>query len=74
MSGATYFVQDCPTCGRRLEVRVEYLGRTVKCRHCNGRFEATDRRSNISLSDSNLLDRVNELLATGPEQSRIRPR
>ena len=74
MSGATYFVQDCPTCGRRLEVRVEYLGRTVKCRHCNGRFEATDRPCKFPAADSRLLDRVNELLATGSEPPPLRPR
>ena len=29
MSKATYFVQECPTCGRDLEIRVEYLGKRV---------------------------------------------
>ena len=27
MPGGTYFVQECPTCGRSLQVRVEYLGK-----------------------------------------------
>ena len=27
MPHSTYFVQGCPTCGRRLHVRVEYLGK-----------------------------------------------
>jgi hypothetical protein len=26
MAGVTYFIQECPTCGRRLQVRVIYLG------------------------------------------------
>ena len=34
MAGVTYFVQECPTCGRRLQVRVIYLGKRVACRHC----------------------------------------
>ncbi len=42
MSSATYFVQECPTCGRRLQIRVEYLGKRVACQHCQGTFVATD--------------------------------
>ncbi len=38
----TYFVQECPTCGRNLQVRVEYLGKRVACQHCKARFEACD--------------------------------
>lgn len=40
MSGATVFVQICLICGRTLEVRVELLGKPVKCRHCQGTFRA----------------------------------
>lgn len=42
MPKLTYFVQECPTCGRRLEVRVEYLGKAVNCQHCGGQFVASD--------------------------------
>jgi len=42
---ATYFVQECPTCGRNLQVRVEYLGKRVACQHCKARFEACDPSS-----------------------------
>lgn len=42
MPNVTYFVQDCPTCGRKLNVRVEYLGRKVVCQHCQGAFVAWD--------------------------------
>jgi hypothetical protein len=42
MPNVTYFVQDCPTCGRKLNVRVEYLGRKVVCQHCHGAFVAWD--------------------------------
>ena len=42
MSNATYFVQECPTCGRRLQIRVEYLGRRVVCQHCQGALIAAD--------------------------------
>ena len=42
---ATYFVQECPTCGRNLQVRIEYLGKRVVCQHCSARFEACDPTS-----------------------------
>lgn len=38
--GATYFIQICPTCGRRLEVKIEYIGLEVSCYHCRARFVA----------------------------------
>jgi len=65
MSRSTYFVQECPTCGRSLQVRVEYLGRQVVCQHCHGRFEACDPAgANASASNSgiDLLRRADELL------------
>jgi hypothetical protein len=65
MPGATYFVQECPTCGRRLQIRVEYLGKRVACQHCQGRFLAIDPASHRGGSvdhGSSLLRRANELL------------
>ena len=38
--GATYFIQICPTCGRRLEVKIGYIGLEVSCYHCRARFIA----------------------------------
>ena len=75
MSGATYFVQECPTCGRRLQVRVEYLGRLVTCKHCNGEFQASDPALyGPKMADSSeLLLRVNALLASA-DTRRSRPR
>ncbi len=40
MARNIYFVQSCPTCGRNLQVRVEYLGKRVVCQHCGAKFEA----------------------------------
>ena len=70
MSKSTYFVQECPTCGRNLEVRVEYLGRKVMCQHCRGQFLASDSPSARYLSDSGigLLERANELLEMSSRQ------
>ena len=42
---AAYFVQECPTCGRNLQVRVEYMGKRVVCQHCKAKFEACDPTS-----------------------------
>jgi DNA-directed RNA polymerase subunit RPC12/RpoP len=63
-----YFVQECPTCGRTLQVSVEYLGRQVVCQHCHGRFEACDpaNAGQKPLSDSGieLLRRADRLLGS----------
>src|SRR6185295_14434910 len=42
MSKSAYYIQECPTCGRSLQIRVEYLGRQVVCQHCRAQFLATD--------------------------------
>jgi DNA-directed RNA polymerase subunit RPC12/RpoP len=39
---AAYFVQECPTCGRNLQVRVDYMGKRVVCQHCSAKFQACD--------------------------------
>jgi len=36
------FVQECPTCGRSLRVRIDLLGRSVACQHCQAQFLARD--------------------------------
>jgi hypothetical protein len=64
MSRCTYFVQECQTCGRSLQVRVEYLGRQVVCQHCHGPFEACDpaNADPPTSSGRNLLHRADQLL------------
>ena len=74
MSGATYFVQECPTCGRQLEVRLEYLGRTLQCQHCHGQFETDSHSSHVvgtATPESSLLYRAEQLLSSTAES---RPR
>ena len=68
MFSATYFVQECPICGRTLQIRLEYLGRSVACQHCNGHFVASDPATHAieSWDHDPLLARVDELLATAP--------
>ncbi len=45
MVRSTYFLQECPTCGRNQEIRVEYLGRTMVCQQCGGSFVAASELS-----------------------------
>jgi hypothetical protein len=76
MIRSTYFVQECPTCGRSLRVRVEYLGKLVVCQHCRARFEACDPASGASVSSDSsvaLLRRAEELLETVERQRSERP-
>lgn len=73
MSGATFFLQACPTCGRRLQVRVEHLGRKVMCPHCRAWLVATDpssvRGSDASQGGHPLLRRAEELLSRWQQQA-----
>jgi len=64
MSRATFFLRECPTCGRRLQIRVEYLGRTVRCKHCAAMFQADDPSTSASMNGPSvsLLERANQLL------------
>jgi hypothetical protein len=54
------------------------LGRLVICTHCHGRFEARDpsmhELDGVDPSDSVILRRANELLATMEDPMRVRPR
>ncbi len=65
MASVVYFVQECPTCGRGLQIRVEYLGKPVACQHCQGTFvaaESSSIRGGPVDQGSALLRRANELL------------
>ena len=65
MSNPIYYVQECPTCGRNLQVRVEYLGKKVTCQHCAATFEAFDPNSPgpaPAQSGIGLLARAEELI------------
>ncbi len=72
MPNATYFVQECPTCGRRVQIRVEHLGKRVVCQHCQGKFMAMDpasARGDIVPGGSALLRRADELLKSIAHQN-----
>jgi hypothetical protein len=81
MPGSTLFLQECPVCGRGLQIRVEYLGKRVVCHHCRGQFTARDpaslRYEALPSADA-LLRRADELLRCASERRgplrRLRPR
>lgn len=72
MSNSTYFIQECPTCGRRLYIRVKYLGKRLQCQHCHGQFEAIDStiaRCDSAQEGSDLLRRADELLRSAEQRN-----
>ena len=65
MPSGAYFIRSCPTCGRSLEVRVEYLGKMVSCQHCSAKFDTSDPpyySDGASESSLTLLARADELI------------
>ena len=77
MSNPVFFVRECPTCGRRLQIRVQYLGKKVVCQHCQGQFVASDPANShydCAEQDSALLRRADELLESVAQQkAQVRP-
>lgn len=73
MSRSTYFVQECPTCGRGVEIRVEYLGKRLVCQHCHGSFVATDSENSplATNASSAVLQRAEELLALAAKRTAV---
>jgi len=74
-SVATYFQQPCPTCGRRLLIRVEHLGQHLGCGHCGCSFVARDGcqcRDAEREDVYSALERANRLLARleSPDRNR----
>ncbi len=70
MVSMTYFLQNCPVCGRPSQVRVTYLGKRVTCAHCRGEFVARDpdaapdhasRETDLMLRAARLLQRASRL-------------
>lgn len=42
MATKAYFLGECPTCSRKLEIRVELLGKRIACQHCGATHIASD--------------------------------
>jgi len=72
-----YYVQECPTCGRNLQIRVEYLGKRVVCQHCRARFEACDPNSQAyppTESGLSLLARADSIIESAARSTIALPR
>lgn len=65
MVASMYFNQDCPVCGRGLQIAIELLGQPVACRHCGGTFVAShqSRQHDSTADNAGLVQRANRLLA-----------
>ena len=70
---ATFFVQECPTCGRNLQIRLELLGRKISCPQCEASIEASDStlRSDQPHDSAELLLRADALLATADARKNL---
>jgi len=64
MMHKVFFVQECPTCGRSLEIRVAHLGREVYCQHCRARFVARSSEAPVrgAADVDSLLRRAEQLI------------
>ena len=69
MTHKMYFIQECPTCGRSLRIRVEYLGRELNCQHCRGKITARDPEGVDRPRGISLLQRAEELLSQSQSRS-----
>jgi len=70
-SAKTRFRQTCPTCGRRVLIRIQYLGIDVRCRHCGRVFFARDESqecASATVYRDTLLEKANRLLAARDHQ------
>ena len=58
MSYLTTFLKQCPSCGRRLEIKVRHLGKTVQCTHCRSTFTAENSPSPSDSTRELLIDQA----------------
>ena len=75
----TYFNERCATCGRTLQIQLQYLGRMVACSHCGAKFVPHDasigRVGTRRQREWTTLDRAEELLSRdGSSTGSNRPR
>jgi predicted RNA-binding Zn-ribbon protein involved in translation (DUF1610 family) len=65
MRTSNYFETECSTCGRKLQVRVEHLGKTVLCPQCHSEFVADDpiMSQKKSIQRISILERADQLLS-----------
>lgn len=65
MPNQVLYVDQCPTCGRKLQISLEYLGQIVACKHCHRKFRScgdSDTSENAAMEA-----RIELLLANASE-------
>jgi DNA-directed RNA polymerase subunit RPC12/RpoP len=75
MPARNIYLQNCPVCGRPLEISAEYRGRKLNCRHCGGHFTAIDPSSPFFAAQNSsnaLLRRADRLLDLCARKLRLR--
>lgn len=66
MSWNTFFVQNCSTCGRRLQIKIVDLGKQLMCQHCGANFLAKDSHNESAAmldSVSHWIEMADEVLS-----------
>ncbi|MCA9106309.1 MAG: hypothetical protein KDA83_12830 [Planctomycetales bacterium] len=72
MGQTNFYVNPCPTCGRRLEIAARHLGHPVECPHCTSRFLAGQGMSDERTSAvEQALLRADQYLATLAELQEV---
>lgn len=68
----TFFFKPCPTCGRRLEILIDHLGKQIECPHCTSRFVAgqTPESNETATAVEQALLKAEEYLARFPKPAR----
>lgn len=67
----TYYAQECPTCGRSLQIHVEHMGKQVVCQHCQANFVACDPSNACDRDTDSVLRRVDDLLDAAAQRKEV---
>lgn len=75
MSSTAYFFKSCPACCRTVQIKLWYLGKQVRCVHCNREFTASDSHGESASMDDPVqywLNYTSELNDVQPEPAELR--
>jgi len=73
MSWNTFFIQNCSTCGRRLQIKIVDLGKELLCQHCGAKIVAKDSHNESAAmldSVSHWIEIADEVLAADSASGR----
>ena len=72
--GKLFFIQNCPTCRRRLQIKLAWLGRRVRCQHCQREFTARDPNGESAALDERVDQWLQNTHQMAPDQVEFAPR